>query len=134
VKVVLDCNVVIAAARTDGVCRTVLLDVVRRHQLVLSAPIIEEYRSVGARPKHKRYHRTMSAMTDLLEQVALIFEPAEGSFGLDDPDDEIYLATAFAAQAETLITGNLRHFPAPRYGSIEILGPADFLARHGPSR
>jgi putative PIN family toxin of toxin-antitoxin system len=131
VRVVLDCDVVVAAARTDGVCRAVLVDVVRHHQLVLSAPIIEEYRAVGSRPKHKRYHRTMLVITDLLEQVASIVEPAEGSFGLGDPDDEIYLTTAVAAQAEVLITGNVRHFPAPRYGSIAILQPADFLARFG---
>jgi uncharacterized protein len=130
-RVVLDCNVVIAAARTDGVCRTVLLDIVRHHQALLSAPVIAEYRSVGARPKHKPYHRTMLVITDLLEQVALIVEPAQHSFGLQDPDDEIYLATAFAGQAEALVTGNIRHFPTPRYGSIEILRPAEFLTRHG---
>jgi predicted nucleic acid-binding protein len=53
VRIVVDCNVVIAAARTEGVCRAVLLSVVRHHQLVLSRPIISEYRTVGARPKHK---------------------------------------------------------------------------------
>jgi putative PIN family toxin of toxin-antitoxin system len=131
VRVVLDCNVVIAAARTEGVCREVLRDIVRHHQLVLSAAIISEYRSVGARPKHKPYHWTMLAITDLLGQVASIVEPAACSFGLKDPDDEIYLATALAGRAEVLITGNIRHFPAPRYGPIEILRPADFLARHG---
>lgn len=130
-RVVLDCNVVIAAARTAGVCRAVLLNVVRRHQLVLSAPIVSECRTVGARPKHKPYHRTMLAITDLLEQVASIVEPAARSFGLNDPDDEIYLATAIAGRAKVLITGNVRHFPQPRYGPVEILRPADFLIRQG---
>ena len=78
-RIVLDCNVVVAAARTEGVCRAVLLTAVRHHQLVLSAPIISEYRTVGARPKHKPYHRTMLAITDLLEQVALIVEPGQHS-------------------------------------------------------
>lgn len=130
-RVVLDCNVVVAAARTEGVCRAVLLNVVRHHQLVLSAPIISEYRTVGARPKHKPYHQTMVAITDLLEQVASIVEPAARSFGLSDADDEIYLATAIAGGAEILITGNIRHFPEPRYGPVEILRPAHFLIQHG---
>jgi hypothetical protein len=30
-----------------------------------------------------------------------------------------------------VLTGNIRHFPALRYGPIDILKPADFLARHG---
>jgi putative PIN family toxin of toxin-antitoxin system len=131
VRIVLDCNVVIAAARTDGICRAVLVKVVRDHEVILSAPIIGEYRSVGARPKHEPYHQTMLAITDLLEMVALLVEPrSENSFGVSDPDDEIYLATALAGQADVLITGNIRHFPDSRYGPVEVLRPADFLARH----
>jgi uncharacterized protein len=132
VRVVVDCNVIIAAARTDGTCRAVLLKIVRDHEVILSAPIVREYQSVGARPKHKPYHRTMLAITDLLERVALLVEPRpEATFGLSDADDEIYLATALAGQADVLITGNIRHFPRPRYGPIAILTPADFLTRHG---
>jgi putative PIN family toxin of toxin-antitoxin system len=132
VRIVLDCNVVVAAARTDGVCRSVLLKVVRDHEVILSTPIIGEYRSVGARRKHRPYHRTMLAITDRLERVAELVEPRPGaSFGLSDPDDEIYLATALAGQADVLVTGNIRHFPASHYGSIAVLRPADFLARHG---
>ena len=131
-RVVLDCNVIVAAARTDGICRSVLLKVVRDHEVILSAPIIREYRSVGARPKHKPYHRTMITIADRLERVALLVKPLPGSsFGLSDPDDEVYLATALAGQADVLITGDLRHFPSSRYGPIVILRPADFLARHG---
>jgi putative PIN family toxin of toxin-antitoxin system len=132
VRIVLDCNVIVAAARTPGVCRMVLLKALRDHEVILSTPIIREYRSVGVRPKHKPYHRTMLAITNLLEGVALLVEPSpEASFGLSDLDDEVYLATALAGQADILITGNIRHFPDSRYGPVVILRPADFLARHG---
>ena len=130
-RVVFDRNVVIAAARTDGVCRAALLAAVRRHEIVLSEPIVREYRTVGARPKHRPYHATMLTITDLLERVAVIVEPAGATFGLIDPDDEVYLATALAGGAEVLVTGNTRHFPASRYGPIEVLTPGAFLIRHG---
>jgi uncharacterized protein len=131
-RIVLDCNVVIAAARTAGVCRSVLLLGARSHEFVLSTPILREYRSVGARPKHKSYQQTMLAITELMEQMAVLVDPdPQRSFGLSDADDEIYLSTAIAGQADILITGNRRHFPEPRYGPITILSPADFLARHG---
>lgn len=125
-RVVIDCNVVVAAARTDGVCRTILRDIVRRHELVLSRPIIEEYRMVGARPKHRTYHATMLAITDLLEAIAEVVEPDERTFGLIDPDDEVYLATAIAGGADMLITGNRRHFPERRYGPVVVVTPAEF--------
>lgn len=130
-RVVLDCNVVIAAARTDGLCRAALLTAVRHHQVVLSEPITREYRTVGARPKHRAYHATMQAITDLLEKVAIAVEPAKHSITLEDSDDEVYLGTALAGDAEILITGNVRHFPFPRYGAVQILTPSEFQARYG---
>ena len=56
-------------------------------------------------------------------------EPAKASFGVADPDDEVYLATALAGGAEALVTGNRRHFILDRYGPIEILSPRRFLDR-----
>ena len=130
-RVVLDCNVLVSAARTDGICRAALLAAVGRHEVVLSEPIIQEYRTVGARPKHRQYYATASALTEMLVRVAVIVEPAATSFGLADPDDEVYLATALSGRAEILVTGDRRHFPASSYGLIEVLTPSAFLARHG---
>ncbi len=53
-------------------------------------------------------------------------EPADIRFGLRDPDDEVYLATA-AAGGAVLVTGNLRDFTEPRYGPVEIWSPRAFL-------
>lgn len=50
-KVVIDCNVVVAAARIDGVCRKVIDIVVRRHEIVLSESIVAEYETVKNRPR-----------------------------------------------------------------------------------
>ena len=49
-------------------------------------------------------------------------------YGLRDPDDEVYLATAEAGGA-VLITGNTRDFTEPRYGAVEVLTPRAFLDR-----
>ena len=63
-----------------------------------------------------------------IERLAVIVEPADVVFGLRDPDDEVYLATATAGGA-VLITGNTRDFAETHYGPIEILSPRDFLDR-----
>ena len=41
-RIVVDCNVVVSAARVDGVYRNVIDRVVRQHEIVLSEPILTE--------------------------------------------------------------------------------------------
>ena len=127
-KVVIDCNVVVSAARIDGVCRKVVDEAVRHHEIVLSDPIVEEYEAVAERPKHALYRDGLRANVRELERIAAVVEPADAAFGLRDPDDEVYLATAMAGGA-ALITGNRRDFTEARYGPVEIFSPRAFLDR-----
>ena len=41
-RVVLDCNVLVSAARIDGTCRAVIDASVRWHDIILSEPILAE--------------------------------------------------------------------------------------------
>ena len=125
-NVVVDCNVLVAAARIDGVCRKVIDNVVRRHNIVLSEPVLAEYRAVAERPKHVSYRDTLETVIAEFERVARFVEPAGVAFGLGDPDDEVYLATATSGDA-ILITGNSRDFTQPLYGTVEVFSPRAFL-------
>ena len=116
-KVVLDCNVLISAGQTDGTCRKVIDRVVRNHQIILAS-----------RPRLIPYFNTLKLLIRGIEQLAVIVEPVNFEFGLRDSDDEVYLATA-AAGGAVLITGNIRDFTEPRYGSVEVWSPRDFLNR-----
>ena len=127
-KVVLDCNVIVSAARIDGTCRAVVDRVVRHHDIVLSEPILAEYVDVADRPRQATYRQGLRAVIDEIERLAVIVEPADIAFGLRDPDDEVYLATATAGGA-VLITGNTRDFTEPRYATVEALSPRSFLDR-----
>ena len=125
-RIVVDCNVVVSAARIDGVCRNVIDRVVRQHEIVLSEPILTEYETVAERPRHPLYRAVLRANIAEIERMAVFVEPESVVFGLRDPDDEIYLATA-AAGGAALITGNSRDFTEPRYGSVEVFSPRSFL-------
>ena len=127
-KVVIDCNVLVSAARSGGVCGTVIVEAVRRHEIVLSDLIVDEYKTVAERLGHAPYRAGLLAIIRELEQIAIVVEPTDEVFGLNDPDDEVYLATAMAGDA-VLITGNRRDFTEPRYGPVKIFSPRDFLDR-----
>ena len=125
-RVVLDCNILVSAVRTHGVCRDVIVTVLRNHDVVLSDDIVGEYRTVAGRRVHAPYRQDFGGLIRELERVAIFVDPADVVFGLRDPDDEVYLQTATAAGA-TLITGNRRDFTASRYGSVDVLSPRTFL-------
>ena len=127
-RVVIDCNVLVSAAYSDGVCRRVVNEAVASHEVVLSEPVLAEYETVASRPKHERYRDRLLNVVRLLRNIAITVEPADTSFGLADPDDEVYLATGAAGRA-ALVTGNRRHFTEPRYGPVEVLSPRAFLDR-----
>ena len=125
-RVVLDCNVLVSASRIDGTCRAVIDASVRWHDIVLSEPILAEYEAVAGRPRQAPYRDAMRAVIGEIERLAVLVEPVEVVFGLRDPDDEVYLATA-AAGGAVLITGNSRDFTEPRYGPVAVLSPRAFL-------
>ena len=125
-KVVLDCNVLVSAARIDSTCRAVIDAVVRWHEIVLSEPILAEYNAVAGRRSQAPYRDTLQFVIREFEQLATLVEPENIMFGLRDPDDEVYLATATAGGA-VLITGNTRDFTERRYGSVEVWSPRAFL-------
>jgi putative PIN family toxin of toxin-antitoxin system len=110
-RVVIDCNVLIAAAHTDGACRAVILGVVEYGDIYVSAPILAEYRDVAMRPKHRKYQATALSIIDMLESVAHRVVPLERMPVLPDPKDDVYLATALASQAHVIVTGNVKDPP-----------------------
>ena len=127
-RVVLDCNVLVSAARINGTCREVIDRVVRRHEIVLSEPVLSEYEAVAERRGQAPYRDAMIVVIQEIKQLAVRVEPADIVFGLRDPDDEVYLATATAGGA-VLITGNTRDFTEEWYGAVEVWSPRAFLDR-----
>ncbi len=129
-KVVIDCNIVVSAALADGVCRKVIAKAVRYHEIILSDPIIDEYIAISHRPKHAHYRYHLLNIINQIKNAAIVIEPENVVFGLRDPDDEVYLATAVSGGA-VVITGNAKDFTKPKYGPVEILSPRMFLDQTG---
>ncbi len=80
-RVVIDCNVLVSAARVDGVCRRVVDSVVRWHEIVLSSPIVLEHQLVSERPKHAPYRDALRAAIQEFERFVVFLEPVDVVLG-----------------------------------------------------
>lgn len=69
-KIVLDCNVLVAAGIKDGTCAACLREIIRHHQLIVTSEIVEEYREVIARPKFKKAYSNLLEIVEILTDIA----------------------------------------------------------------
>lgn len=127
-KVVLDCNVLIAAGLKDGVCREVVFEVVTKHTNYVSDEIFLEYKEVIQRDKFIKFSGYLINLLKIIcENSKWLASTNRINLRLPDQSDAMYLELALAAKAKYLITGNARHFPDRQYGGTLIISPAEFL-------
>jgi uncharacterized protein len=125
-KLVIDCNVLISAGLTDGLCREVLKGASQKGEIYLSRDIVLEYLLVSRRNKFKAHQPYLEKLIELIVQVAEVIDPMPSIFQLPDPNDKKYIDLAISVPATYLITGNLVDFPEKKYGSTVILSPRNF--------
>jgi putative PIN family toxin of toxin-antitoxin system len=133
-KVVLDTNVVVAGLRSRNGASFVVLDLVARGelQLVVNAPLMEEYEEVLYRPAQRRAHgledKDLQRFLGGLVAVAEIVETRleERLVLLRDVSDAIVAEAAIDGHADYLVTHNLRHF-AEVVDRISVATPGRLL-------
>ena len=127
--VVLDTNVVVSAGiKPEGAPARLMMDWVLEGQVqVVTSPwIVGEYREVFRRAKFRRYGFPPLWLEFVIEESLRLPDAKSWPYSGPDPNDLPFLALAHATGA-WLVTGNLKHFPAPiRYG-VTVLSPADYL-------
>jgi uncharacterized protein len=99
---------------------------VQRHQIIVSDSILNE---LGDNLKNKfRFDaqeiiETLSLLETEMQKVTpkILEKPV-----CKDPDDDIILATAIAANADCVVTGDKDLLVLGQYGPVRILRPAEF--------
>ena len=128
-RIVVDTNVLVSGLLTPGgPCREIIRLVEGGQvSLCLDARILSEYSNVLRRPRLAIDPAEADSLLETLESVADFCPTLPLPHALPDPKDVTFLAVALAAQADCLVTGNLRHFPAALRCGIRVVSPAEFL-------
>lgn len=127
-RIILDTNVLVAALAADGLCRDLVRRRVRAHELCTSEALLKELAGILRR----KFCVTAADVPWLLEyrrRARLVSPPQPPPSICRDPDDDIVLATAVAAQAGVIITGDADLLDLKSHQGIAILSPRQFLER-----
>ncbi|OGV70554.1 MAG: putative toxin-antitoxin system toxin component, PIN family [Lentisphaerae bacterium RIFOXYB12_FULL_65_16] len=132
--IVLDTNVLVSSFLSPhgppaDTVRIALAGVV---ELVVDARILAEYRDVLTRPEFDFPPDKVEAFLHDFEALAEMVTPTPCGVSLPDEDDLPFLECAIAGQADYLVTGNPRHFPAPAREFVTVLSPREFMALFRP--
>ncbi len=93
-------------------------------QMCMSAEVYAEYDEVLRRPRFGWNSREIEDALRSVRERGLWVKPIAVVRACTDPEDDLFLECALAAQAEYVVTGNLRHFPE-RWGDTRVV-----TARH----
>ncbi len=125
-KVFLDTNVLVSAVATRGLCADVLREVLVSHQLVISAPLIQELKN-ALREKLGLPHELISEFVEILKQDTTLSTPAAlPGIEIEDKDDLIILSSALSGEADLFITGDKELLELKNLGDMEIVSPRAF--------
>jgi len=132
VRVVFDTNVVASASFWRGAPFDCLAAWAQgRCVAVVSSPLLVEYHGTIEELRLDYPGRNCVEWVEALtESAELVFPVERASGATPDPDDEMILECALAAQADFIVSGDKKHLLALRqFRGIPIIRPAEFLRR-----
>jgi uncharacterized protein len=134
VRLVLDTNIVVSALLWRGTPYRLLEEIRQRAgvQLFSSTPLLEELADVLGRPTAARRlaaagRSALDVLTDYTETVDLVSPVTIDPVIIGDPDDDVVLATAIAAQAHFIVSGDRDLLSLSTYQGIEIVNAMHIL-------
>lgn len=133
-NVVLDTNVLVSGLLFGGVPGRILAAwSAGSFRLVISPPILEEYRRVGFELSKGR-EPLVSALGALLAMLTvhavLVNAPRLDERVSEDPDDDMFLAAAVAGHAGVIVSGDKHLLQLSGWRAIDVLKARQFVDRY----
>jgi len=133
--VVLDTNVVVSGlmSETGKPGKIIDLALENRFQVAYDDRILSEYEDVLARPELRIQPARARAVIAHIELTGQQIDAISlSSDGFQDPDDLPFVEVFITANAQALVTGNLRHFSSLVEKGLAVYSPAQFLEHFFP--
>lgn len=130
IKAVLDTNVIISGIFWKGAPFEILA-AWQEHRLllVISPPILDEYRRVLDEMTKQRPMPVLGSILEIIELHSEMVTPVRFSERVcSDPDDDKLLEAALAARADYVVTGDAALLKIKNHQGIQIVRPRQFLA------
>jgi len=129
IKAILDTNVVISGVFWKGPPFRVLQAwQEQRFRLVISVPILEEYRRVLAEMAGEHFSPVVHSILGLIELHSEMVEPISLAKAVcNDPDDDKFIEAAVAAAADYVVSGDTALLRLKDHRGIRMVNPAEFL-------
>ena len=138
-RVILDVNIWISGWLWGGVPGQIILMTENQQITVfVSEPILQELETTLKKAKLQARIQLLGTTVDALvsktQQLSQLCPTTFVDFPLlRDPDDIMILATAHAANANVIVTGDLDLLILSEFQGIPILKPIDFISRYFPT-
>ena len=128
IRVVLDTNVIVSAhLKATGYERYVLdLVLANKLELLLSWPILEEYKGVLLKPRFSLDRKLVAKSLRTIRERARMVRPVVKLAVASDGADNRFLECASAGHADFVVTGNKRHFP-PVWHQINVVTSRELI-------
>jgi putative PIN family toxin of toxin-antitoxin system len=128
IRVVIDTNILVSALlQPESLPAAVLmLALSGKVQLCVSGAVFTEYDEVIRRPHLKRPPDVIEGALQSVRKLGHWVKPDVRVEECTDPDDNVFLECAQAAEAHYLVTGNQRHFPV-RWKKTRVIGARELI-------
>jgi putative PIN family toxin of toxin-antitoxin system len=129
-RVVLDTTVLVSAFLKKGKSRNLVVNLLEKHELILSTLLLAELADVLSRNKFNVTDTQIESYLNILVRQAIVV-PIKSSLKivLEDPDDDVILNTALSGEADYIISGDKHILKLKCYKNIHILSVNEFFQK-----
>lgn len=125
-RIFLDTNVLASALATRGLCADILREVMSKHDLIVSEPLLKELKRILPK-KFKLPPALADEMIAFFEQdLATVDDEPLHDITIQDKDDIVILSSAINRQTDVFVAGDKEVLALGALNDMKIMSPRAF--------